>query len=125
MGFVEGPVRGGLVANEESEVLGDGHDCRITEENLRLEANGAEGEPLIGGHLLHQDLFGGSFGEMFVSEGVKEIVEFFRIFSVKEDDAGGEAVRDGVESGLGFAFGGAWSGRTLRVFPVGCYLRWC
>jgi len=98
MGFVEGPVGRGLVADEECEVLGNWvvDALHVKAEGAGLEADGAKAEPLIVGHLFDEDLLDVGGGLEFSHEVGVEAVEVVRIFFVEEEGGGSEAVGDGV-----------------------------
>jgi hypothetical protein len=104
----EGPVGGGVVADEESEVLGDGEIAifeHLDLEDMALKTEGAEAQPLVGGHFFDEDLFGVDGGLIFSDQTVDESVEFVGVLAGNDGGVGGEAVRKMVHGGDGFAFG--------------------
>ena len=68
---------------------------------------------------LDEDLVGDAFGLEVVEDGLAEFVVVGGAFAGEDDGFGGEAVFEGVESGFGFAFGGAGSGGFLGIAAVG------
>jgi len=79
---VEGAVGGGVVANEESEVLGDAELLVLeeVEEGVAPEVEGPLGEPLGLGHFFDEDFLGGGDGVVFRSEVGEKCEEFFLVF---------------------------------------------
>ena len=119
MSFVVSPVGGGLVANEESEVRMNIAFGDAGVEERGLEAKGAQTVPLVLYHFLDENLLGGGGRVEFSGEVGEEGVEFLAIFAAKKEGGGVEAVRDAVEGGPGFAFGGLGSGGFLRIGAIG------
>ena len=62
-----------------------------------LEAKGAEGEPLIRGHLLDQDLLCLGLGFELDGKAVQHGLKFCRILAGHDDCVGGETVAEVVE----------------------------
>ncbi len=75
-------------------------------EGFALEADGAEAEPVADGHLFDEDLFGLGGGLVIGDEGVEEGFELLGVFAGDEGGAGGEAVREAIAGGFGFALRG-------------------
>lgn len=127
VGLVEGALGGDVVADEEAEVFGkavfaaDG----LAGEGFALETEGAEGEPLVGGHFFDENLLGDGGGLVFGGEVVEESYEFLRIFAGHDGGTGGEAVGEAVAGGDGFAFGRFGSGGLLGILLIGLHLADC
>jgi hypothetical protein len=52
MGLVESPIGGGLVTNQQREVVADVAEGRYPAQEIALDADGAEADPLIVRHSL-------------------------------------------------------------------------
>lgn len=100
---------GGLVAQEESELVGI--DAGFGE-SLILNADGALHEPPGLGHLPNQERFGLAGGSVLVGEMGQQGFEFGGIFARYDGAAGSEPVFERVGAGDGFAFGCCWAGGT-------------
>ena len=73
-------------------------------------------------HLVDQKGFDGIDGGETVAEGCRVGFKFVGAFGGDEDLRGGEAVREGVGAGAGFAVRGAGSGAELGVAAIGFLL---
>ena len=122
---VKGAVIGGLVAQEERElvVLVFGGEIRFSQGDV-LEALRALAEPVVLRHLFDQNRFGEGGGLMLGAKAADEVIEFILIFRGQDGEGAGEAVAEIVHRGSGFAFRGFWSCAVLSVLLVGGYLRW-
>jgi hypothetical protein len=60
---------------------------------------------LTDGHFFDEDLLGWGDGLVLAREVVEQSFEFLRVFAGDDGGAGGEAVREMVEAGFGFALG--------------------
>ena len=99
VGPVEGAIGGGLVADEEAEVVGDGDLDAIDGiptlpgERFALEAESAEALPLAQGHFFDEDLLGGGGGLEFDGEVDEEGFKILGVFACDESSGiGCEAV---------------------------------
>src|ERR1039458_3433319 len=91
-----------------------------TGQHTGLEAGDAEEGHLAEGDALDGEDFLGVDGTVGVEGILAEVVEGLEVFEADDGEGGaGEAVLAGVESGLGFAGGGAGAGGFLRVAAVG------
>ncbi len=110
----------GLVAEVESEMGLGAVGGVVVAEAVLLECAGADGEPLMLGEGVDQEMLGGSGGLVFGAEVGEELIVVFLHFPVEDDEmVAGEAVLTTVLAGGGFAFGGARAGGVLRVAAIG------
>ena len=82
MSLVEGTVGGVLVANQESEILGDLLAGLEAAQTGGLEADSAKTEHLIVEHFFNEDLFGGGGGSILALEAGDQAVEVLGILDV-------------------------------------------
>ncbi len=95
-------------------------------EYIALEAEGALAEPLVLGHFFDGDLLGRIGGLVLAEEIVEEGLQSRGIFAGDEfGGAGGEAVREVVEGGLGLARVRFGSRTLFRIRYIGCNLTGC
>jgi len=133
---------GGLAAAEDLlkglgalAILEEGGAERVFDAAVLLRDEGIEGfgfetghaslGPIGGDNLLQEEgLFGTDGLELLVVRG-GEFGEFGLVFAGDDEGFSGSGVLQGIESGRGFALGGAWAGRFLRIQAIGVDLSWC
>ena len=108
-----------MVADENSEFVGEGATGDTGAEDLGLEAIGAEGQPLVVDHFFKQNLLVGVSGLELGLEVGEEVLEIFGVFAGDEEGGAVEAVGEPVLGRLLPAGCGARSGGFLGVFAVG------
>ena len=114
----EGAVIGGLIAQVEGERFFLVGGRAIAREGQVLEANSALAKPVMLGHALDEDFFGGSGGLVFAAERVEELIEGVLVFGGEHREDGAETVFEGVATGDGFASFGGRSGGAKGVLAV-------
>src|SRR5579862_5162506 len=144
--MVDGTLQGGLVAahfeqvaafvavGDEERAKAEGFVAReldvweplaareVSPIDLHLHGQGSIETPLGGGDAEDELLLVIADGVVRVAKIVEEDIEVGGVFVGEEEVLGGEAVRDAVAAGGGFALGGAGAGTFLCVFSIGCDL---
>ena len=96
-----------MVADEEPQVVGHVAGGRGFQSKA-LEAASAQGEPLVLGHFLEQNLLGSGGGLKFVVEIGDEQVELLAVFAVDEKDGAGKTIGKSIVGRSGFPCRGGW-----------------
>jgi len=121
-GGVEGKGEAGVGVFGEGLLGVVALEVKVVDDLLKedfLQANfdllGSQDTPSVGGELGDEEgLVGGLRGEV-VEEALFEGFEFGGVFEREDGEFGGEAMLDGVQTGVGFAGGGAGAGGFFGI----------
>lgn len=106
---MEGAVIGGLVAQEEGKLIEI-----VRGKGIHLQAKRAVGKPVVFGHVMHQQFFGGVGGRVIGNQRLMESGKFGGVFVGQEKGAGSETVFERIAAGSSFAGWGAGAGGMER-----------
>jgi len=81
--------------------------------------------PLRNGHLLEVKEFGSGTGLPFAFENVAEALKFLAVFTREDDDAGTQAMTEGIQPDSCFSLGCSGAGGALCVPTIGLDLLLC
>src|SRR5581483_8509920 len=119
---MEGPLVGGLIAQEQSELPFLVPHREIVLHGHVLEIDSALDEPVVLRHSFNEEEFGDGGGFVLGVKARFESKEYLRVFGLQDGECAAKSVLEIIFAGSGFSLGAFRTGAVLRVGLVGGHL---